>query len=222
MASTKKTKYLAETSAELFVARNMGKGIAVYFWTFSFVENLTDKDEAERRLKPFRDLVRRRGGEMLVFWEPQARGAWHPHIVVNMYFDVNLLRPWMMRRGWGPQMRVEKIQRQSRYTSRGWVNDDQACAKLVRYLSYYLTKTVERLGPFKKPFGGSQGAKLGNTNFKWTVLHNPYDSLRAWGRRAYQMLFGEIPSWRVPSSFLVRLGYEYCDYGEFDPFYLPP
>lgn len=249
MASPK-TAFIAEQSVRQFFLQHR----VVYYWTFTIADCCTKKSEAERRFKPFKDLIRRRGKEMLEFWELQKRGAWHVHLVTDAYLDVNWLRPWMMERGWGPQMKVKRVQSKGVWVQdRGWVPDEREVAGLVRYLVKYLLKCIresdEAPAAFghKKVFGGAsktwwaagflaapfigpvkerrgrRGVFAGNTSFSWNpfVDGRPGAMLYSYGKTFFRELYGSLPSWR-DVTHCIRLGYEYCNYEAFDPFYVPP
>lgn len=224
MAATAKTAYLAEQSVLQFV----GNHAVVFYWTFTFQELVLDKEEAEKRFRPLVDLFRRRGAKHLAFWEPQKRGAWHVHLLTDKYFDVVWLRPWLMKRGWGPQMKVKVVQKGSQWVQgKGWVTDDSGVRRLCWYLRKYLTKSLSASTDGKKAFGGSVAAKAGTTRFKWNPrTDNPLSYLYFYGARLYRELHGENPRWRGDCllnsglfSLLIRMGYEYTDYGSFDPFF---
>lgn len=127
----------------------LGQQKTVYWWTFTEPgrkdgEPLWTKAEAEEHLRPFMDLLRRKKIDHVLVWEQQSRGAWHPHILINAYLSVHWLRPWMMKRGWGPQMRAVWIRAKPFYdpAGGGWNYDlSSDAARLVRYLVKYLQKS---------------------------------------------------------------------------------
>lgn len=140
MPASGKTKFIAEASIERFFFKHR----VVYVWTFTS-RDVVSKAVAEARFKPFKDLIARKGKEMLFVWELQARGAWHVHLVTDAFLDVNKLREFMVDRGWGPQMRVDRIQSSEPLfvEGHGWIwvgNDKNRVEKTVRYLCKYLTK----------------------------------------------------------------------------------
>src|SRR6187431_2309631 len=142
VASSKaKTLLVAQTSIENFFLTHAD----VYFLTFTEPgrkegESCWTKDEAEKHFKPFRDYCSRRGVALLVVWERQKRGSWHPHCLIDKFLDVNWLRAWMVERGWGTQMRVEWLTRHVRTTyeegRKSSVNSyTPGAQKVVRYLT---------------------------------------------------------------------------------------
>jgi hypothetical protein len=234
MASSKaKSLELARLSIEQFFHRNFGN---TYFWTFSEPgrkegELLWTKDEAEAHFKPFRDLCARRGFELLVVWERQERGAWHPHCLLNHFVDVNRLRPWMMVRGWGQQMKVVRVMGSCKGNSyppipgrgRGqWVLSGES-AGLARYLTKYLTKgfrddPATASGPCrkKKMFSGSRAVKMGNTKFKWMPEIKAGAYLWHHGRALFFQIFDRHPYWKE-MGFVIRLGVETTGWADIDP-----
>jgi hypothetical protein len=211
---------LATVALENFVERNLD---ATYYWTFTeprrfgdppspchWVQSERDdfigplprrwtKDEAEAAFKPFRDLVARQGGEMVVIWQKQERGSWHPHIFVNLYFCVSWLRPWMKARGWGPQMYVEKLGGRNGFRDRGLGE----VAGLIRYLVRYLARDVTAAGDaHKKCFGCSRSAKAGTVKFKWVPWERAGSYLYAMGKAALEG--GARAAWRDVESWTLR------------------
>lgn len=218
MPASKKTQFIAEQSILKFCATHRD----VFYWTFTFADNVTEKLEAEKRFKAFRDLIKRRGGEELHFWEPQRRGSWHVHLLTDKYLNVVWLRQWMIDRGWGPQMRVERVASSAHYVEgKGWLSDNRAIKRLVWYLRKYLTKSLDDISDKKKPFGGSAVAKIGTTMFKWMITVSPYSYLYYYGSQSLHEVFGEWPSW-LNIGLCIRLGYELTNYGDYDPFFVPP
>lgn len=218
-----KTRYLAEVSIEQFVRTFPN----VYFYTFTepgrkAEESYWTKTQAEDALKPFLELVHRRGGRRLVFWERQRRGSWHPHILLNIRFEVGWLREWMVDRGWGVQMRLRHVRR---VHAGGDVSRDAQITvpALVSYLVKYLTKatTDDTVEPRKKFFGGSREAKAGTVQFKWCPQHgDPSSMLYYYGRELFVDLHGEAPRWS-DTHYVIRLGVEATDWLTRDPWYMP-
>lgn len=214
MPASQKTLYIARRSLEQFFARHE----VVYYWTFTFGEVVGDKGEANRRWKPFVDLVKRRGGDHLEFWELQERGSWHVHCVTDLYFDVKWLRPWLVKRGWGPQMVAKRVgSRRVWKDGAGWVRDEREEERLVRYLMKYLTKCLCVAATFKtKAFGSSARAKIGTTVFKWLPEIKPGAYLYYYGRQVFFDMFGAYPKLRDMGCVL-RLGYESTGWCDVDP-----
>ncbi len=218
MGASLKTRYVAEQSLVEFFRRRS----VVFYWTFTFAENEEDKEVAEARLKPLRDLIKRRGGEELHFWERQERGAWHVHLVTNVYLDVTWLRPWMVARGWGPIMRVERVRGDRSETLHAHASDRGVHGRsregLIRYLLKYLTKSLGEGHSWEKNFGGSASAKAGTTTFKWVPWIRAGSMLYAAGAILFFQLEGRAPTFH-DIGYCIRLGYEETGWANVDPWY---
>lgn len=219
-----KTRYIAERSAEQFLQRHKH----VYFITFTRPGHeldrpgfTRDKGECEKQFRPFKDRVRREGGEMLEFWERQKRGAWHVHCLVNKRYNAVELREWMMARGWGSQMFIKYVRKEMGYRSDD-THGSVSCKALVKYLVKYLTKsfTDDAVEPRKKFFGGSKGAKVGNVNFKWIPSIQPGAMLYFYGRQLWYEAFGKAPRFDDMRD-VIACGVEAVDWLSVDPWYLP-
>jgi hypothetical protein len=218
LAASRRTRYLAEQALLRFFERHS----TAYYWTFTFAENQQDKDTVEACLKPLRDMISRRGGEELHFWEIQKRGAYHVHIVTDVYLPVVELRPWMVARGWGPIMRVERVRLTSETLaddfsgrSRGWSRE-----RLVRYLLKYLTKALDEGFTWKKQFGGSARAKVGTTQFKWAPWIVAHSMLFAAGLDIWMATQPE-PHWPRSHEIanVIRTGYYASGWHNVDPWF---
>lgn len=220
MAATNRSRYCAEGNLVEFFHRHD----VVYYWTFTFAENLQDKDEAERRAKPLFDLIRRRQGEHWHCWEHQERGAWHMHMVTDLYFDVVKLRPWMVQRGWGPIMKVRRVASPRQYSGEGWQREDSAERGLIRYLLKYLTKAIRSADKWTKPWGCSSAAHNFVTSFRWVPWVNAHCWLYHMGKQFLERELGEklvgLPSLEYVAA-ATRMGYEVMGWADVDPwFYL--
>lgn len=243
MPATGKALFISEESIGRFLLRP-----DVWYWTFTFEENLQDKEEAERRLKGLHDRISRMDGEELHVWELQKRGAWHLHMLVDCYLDVGWLRPFMCDRGWGRIMKGIKVQKVRRFDpeSKVWLEDLRETEKLTRYLVKYLRKGSSEQGRVvrelresrislesagdperhaecvrtlkKKLFGGHHGAMIGNTRFAWCPWIKAGAFLYAYGREMFFELYGRLPNF-FDIRFVLRLGYEVCDWAKVDPWY---
>lgn len=246
MPASAKSQYAEQLKCEAFLRRP-----TVYFWTFTFAENQQDKAYAEGCARALYDLIRRRGGDRYAVWEIQQRGAWHLHLLTDVWLDVTWLRGtkespgWLVRRGWGPIMRVERL------------HDVGGRRRVARYLAKYLAKgcgvqrrllegrmslnDAEEDGSVratncdsgawaghcdlanKKLAGCSRGARVANTLFGW----NPWTSgrpggyLYALGRSLFLELFGELPGFRDIEA-CIRMGWEDSKFYDFDFLYQPP
>lgn len=217
MAASGKSLYIAQESIRTLFSKHE----VLYYWTFTAPsEGLPDKEEAERRFKPFKDLISRRGGELLYFWELQQRGAWHVHCLTDKYVDVNWLRPWMEQRGWGPIMKVKRVMsRRVWVDGQGWTRDDRSEAKLISYLVKYLTKCF-RVGCTvnKKVWGGCARSKIGTTMFKWVPWIKPGAYLYYYGKAVFIQIHGVLPRFRDIEQ-CIRIGYDITRWCEVDPWY---
>jgi hypothetical protein len=220
--SQTKTKEIALVSMECFFRRNLSK---TWFWTFSEPgraagEALWSKDEAEKHFKPFKDYCRRQKIELLVIWQLQERGSWHPHCLVNRYIDVNWLRPWMLARGWGQQMKAIQA-RVARIAAPGgkWVFDASSYRPLCLYLMRYLTRAMSsdevECALKKKCFSGSGSVKAGTTRFKWMPEIKAGSYLYAHGLDLFLALFGRPPTFKDIGA-VIRLGVEETGWAEID------
>jgi hypothetical protein len=232
-----KTRHVAQVSVQQFIWIHPN----AYYWTFTVHDKVEDKAEALRRAKPLFDLIGRKECTALVcgklvrrrctylaFWELQKRGSWHLHLLTSAFLDVNELRPWMVDRGWGPQMRVERVavNHSVRY-EHGWgagalgvANVGNGGARLARYLTKYLTKSLDEC-PRKKAFSGSAAAKVGSIGFQWTPETNPNAYFFYYGRQLFYELYGRQPKF-TEFREVCRLGYEATEWASRDPWSDPP
>jgi len=220
LSSKAKTRYLAAKSLYAFVWRNP----LFYFWTNSFAgEGVHDKEIAEQRVKPLKDLLRRRGADSQFFWEPHPGGhGWHLHWVTNIYIDVNKFRPWMVKRGWGQQMRVERVEASpARFNGQAWTTDESCVRRVVLYLVKYITKNVtdEESGK-KKVWSCSRRCKVGTVKFSWCRWIKPGAYLFRHGKSLYIELYGKLPKF-TDFSLVERLGVENTNWLEIDPWWMP-
>jgi hypothetical protein len=238
--TTLKTREVASISVQQYLWTRPD----TYYWTFTIHEAVTDKDVALSRAKPLFDLIRRRqelrqyadkptqwyGGSYLAFWELQQRGSWHLHLLTGCRFDVNWLRPWLVERGWGQQMRVEwvHVSHAAPITKYGCplgvANVGNGGARLARYLTKYLTKSLDEV-PGKKAFNGSREARAGTTGFCWMPGVNPAAYFFYYGRELFVQLYGRQPrlwGWNTELQHVMRLGYEAVEWWIRDPWTDPP
>lgn len=194
----------------------------VYFWTLTIAENVTSKEEAERRFKPVKDYIRRRGGTMVGVWEKQERGAWHVHFLTEKYIDVNWFRPWLMQRGWGQWCKVKIVEPRARWTGERWEVDLESVRGIIRYLGKYLLKAcTDDYGNKVRPLICSRSARKATVGFKWVPWENPYAFLYAVGRSLWMDMYGTAPRW-TDSKILIFMGAEDVDWYATDPWFIPP
>jgi hypothetical protein len=171
---------------------------------------LWEKDDAETALKPFRDLCRRRAIDCLVVWELQKRGSWHANVLVDRFLDVTWLRPWMVKRGWGPQMMAKHVQRDTQH-------GQQLSRYLCKRLSWYLSKQfVEPVAKHKKIFEASASVKCGTIRFKWVPWEKAGAYLWAMGASLFRSLYGRAPRFK-DMGHVIRLGVEDTGWVDVDP-----
>lgn len=226
MSSKAKTRYLAEKSLYKFVRDNP----LFYFWTNTFAgKGVHDKDEAERRVKPLKDRLRRDGAKFEMFWEPHPEGhGWHLHWVTNKYYHLGGgdertdFRAWMVKRGWGQQMRVERVEASpARVCGNTWVSDESCVRRVVLYLLKYITKNVTDDGCGKKKvWSCSRSCKSGNVRFAWCRWIKPGAYLYHYGKRFYIELYGTLPKF-TDFNLVERLGVESTNWLETDPWWMP-
>jgi len=220
LSSKAKTRYLAEKSIQRFI----GLHPLFYFWTNSFAgEGVHDKAEAERRAKPLKDLIKRRGGHAQYFWEPHPGGhGWHLHWITNLYIDVTKFRPWMIKRGWGQQMRVERVEASpSRWNGYEWAQDESQVRRVVLYLVKYITKNLKDTEcDKKKVWSCTKGCKVGTVRFSWCPWIKPGAYLHHYGKCLYIELYGKLPKF-TDFSQVERLGVETTNWLEIDPWWMP-
>lgn len=227
-----KSRHLAEFSIVAFFRTFP---VSTYFLTLTEPgrkegEAHWSKDEAEERLRPLIDRFRRDGVAHLVFWERQKRGSWHPHMLISKRYDVVWLREWLGQRGWGRQLRAQRVVvPMSCFSSKHGFGFGRQCAsdldlpawRLVRYLVKYLTKsTVEDTCSRKKLFGGSRVSKCGTVGFKWVPSVNASSYLYHYGREMFVLIEGRPPTFR-DTTYVIRLGVEACDWLSVDPWWEP-
>jgi hypothetical protein len=244
-----KTRHLANVSIENFLLEHP----KIYWWTFTepgknpdgTERTLWAKSEAEKALRPLLDLLRRRGISYLVVWELQRRLSWHPHVLTaGDRLDVTWLRPWMMKRGWGQQMKVVYLkggagEKFSSLPMSVRIQQETVRGYLQKSLRRYLLKarTDDAVEPRKKFFGGSRGSRdkqtgawrpglapavAGNIKFAW----NPWtDTAHAYlysrGRSLFFQLHESCPGFR-DIGYIMRLGYEDTGWRDVDFLYVPP
>jgi len=226
--SRKKTAYLVGIAAEE-LKRSSPSG-ALNFVTLTFAENVTDKEAAMKCWHRLAERIRRRYPQLrgVGVWQRQKRGAWHPHCLVNHYIDVNQLRPWMVARGWGQQMRADivgggQISTGGRNGRGVWRPQWEGGGRIISYLTKYLTKgfgssTDRAAAAKKKCFSGSVSVKKGTTNFKWMPEERPGAYLWSWGRELFSQLNGHPPTFRNIGE-VIRLGVEHSGWANVDPWW---
>jgi hypothetical protein len=194
-------------------------------WEIAGTETFWTKTQAEEHFKPFEDWMKRRGILHLAFWEKQKRGAWHPHVLVNKFCNVNVVREFMVERGWGQIMMFKRVVLEGSHNPRGR-GDTVAPAPLARYLIKYLTK-AHTCEPRKKFFTGTASCKAGKLThegavaFLWNpYVETPYSFLYHKGLSLFWQLYERLPEFR-DVRHCIRLGWEETEWWNFDPFFDP-
>lgn len=219
--SRAKTRYIAtESIGKLLLNGPPNRGR--YYWTLTIANNVQEKDIAETMLKPVKDLILRKSGSFAGVWEQQERGSWHVHFITDVYLDVNIMRPWLVERGWGPQMRVVRCQLNGRPDGDKWVVDMSSVQRLIRYLGKYVTKSLIDANGQKhaRVFFCSSDVRAGSVRFSWVPEVNPSSYLYYWGKGLFFTLFGRLPTFRE-CELVIRLGVEDTDWLQVDPWWMP-
>lgn len=228
-SSKAKTLYLVELTLEKWFREVTN----TYFLTFTLPPvpeggvHLS-KDEVEVMFKPFRDYCSRRGVRLLVVWERQKRGAWHPHCLVDKRLDVAVVRPFMVARGWGSIMKFLYLRQEN---STIWDPSDPTkpigserhtpgAAKISRYLTKYLTKSMREVAGCarKKVFSAPASVKAGTIGFKWVPWVKPGAMLYAAGLAIFLSMEGRMPFFSE-MPLVIRLGVENSGWAEVDPWW---
>lgn len=177
------------------------KGLPVW-GTLTFEENITDKREAQRRLRALKERMRREwpGLRFVGVWQRQKRGAWHFHFLADRWLDVHVLRKMCLETGWGPFCNLKVVER---LKDKGWVMDGKT--RVVDYMTRYLTRDMEqdkgvRLVEY-------MGPRVSTTSFGWA---RGFGFLYRAGRQAWSDMF--VAELGQPDFddywFIVRLGFE--------------
>lgn len=199
-----KNSYLTQVSLERFLSRNLPN---VWLATFTFKENVTDKAEAYRRWKPIADLLKRHKVEWLGVWQQQRRGAWHHHVLINRYMDINRLRPFAVARGWGTFINLEKI------GDGGYRFVDTK--RVVGYLTRYLSRDMCGHVPFRvRLVSAKRGLMAGSVRFSWVE-----GMAKAWrvGCDLWAAVNGRIPRTDRDRTSAFDMGLSVLGYLEFEP-----
>lgn len=181
MSATRgKTSYLTQVRLQRFLARYLP---SVWLITFTFRENITDKSEAMRRFKPIADYLKRQKADWCGVWQQQRRGAWHLHMLVNRWQDVNVLREFAVARGWGQFINAEKV------GDGGYRFMDSK--RVVSYLTRYLSRDMCEHVPMRvRLAAGTKPTAVGTVKFSWV-----HGVARAWryGCELFSACYGYSP-----------------------------
>lgn len=148
------------TMAVLAIVRT---ATAATFDTFTFVENLTDKREAERRWRRLKARLRRHYSDLcgVGAWQRQRRGAWHLHYVFNMRLDVVLVREWAKECGFGWQLNMRAVG-QLPGMKEGW-----SVLRVAQYLTRYMTRDMSEADKGVRLVDYMGNSRKGTVLFAW-------------------------------------------------------
>jgi len=175
-------------------------------------------------LKPYTDWLTRHKISNIVIWQQQKRGSWHPHVVVNKYVDVNWARAWMMKRGWGPQMRFEPICYKRVVNGGAWIevtSDNRLVNYLCRLIGYLVRDVDGQVASKVKTFQVSRVARVGTvtcdgkTAWNWVPWEKAGSYLYSKGRSLFFELHGVVPTFR-DIGYIIRLGVEETGWANID------
>ncbi len=220
MSSRSKTRYGFQQASIRFLRQFWRTS---KFLTLTFEENVTDRAEANRRFKVVEDWLSRREVVWLGVWERQHRGAWHVHLLISHRVQIQELRSFIVRRGWGRICNIRNtgsdvVGRGAQGRRYAWPKNpnDSDFAHCAKYLAKYLDKhDIENDGMLRK-FSlvvGSRSVRCWSTAFAWAD-----GGSRAWrfGLPLFYELaqdlgvsnpYGKRATWSN-RSLILRLGYE--------------
>jgi hypothetical protein len=158
----------------------------------------------------------------LEFWQPHKDGVWHVHVLTNVAFHVNELRPWMVARGWGKMCRVELVPGKKACGNPPNPERVRLAERRFKYLTRYVARDVTRFGVEEergaRRFSGPRRAVGGTTAFKWAPWEKAGAYLWAMGLALFVQLYGHSPKW-CDMSHVVRLGVEETQWQLVDPWW---
>lgn len=166
--------------------------------TFTFAENVCDREEAEVRYRRLKERLRRHTLTLnaVGVWQRQARGAWHLHLVMDRQVSIEWLRPAAVACGFGPFVNLKRI------GADGF--RQLSPAKVARYISRYVSRDLpdEDKGARLVAYVGN--ARRATVRFGWA---NGVSRLWRAGRGLFFDMFGHSPDFES-YWFVVRLGWE--------------
>jgi len=136
--SIQRSKTTVRRKAKQLYGQNKGK---MYMLTLTYAENMQDIDQAHKDFKAFKRRLKKRDIDFqyIAVTERQERGAWHFHLLTNVY------------------LRIEKWEK---YWGHGYVfiKKVKTIRKSVGYMVKYLQKTFEDMEyKFRNRYLCSQG-----------------------------------------------------------------
>lgn len=171
--------------------------------SFTFRANVTDLPEAKAALRRLLECVRRRHPDLkfVGVWERQSRGAWHAHWVASSFIEVNWLRSVAIASGFGPQMKLQQVNKVPGFRGTG-------VEQAVRYLAKYLTKDLDSVprGARLVWYHGA-GSRKASVRFAWV---GGMARLFRLGRAIYCEVF-DVISWEAQhaaAGIIVRMGWD--------------
>jgi len=170
------------------------------FLTLSFKDNLTDKEEAERRLNR---LLRRLRGLFPDFrgvgvWQRQKRGAWHFHAVIPYPVDGSVLHRECLLCGFGSSHNLKRIGRRCRVRlASGEFKEIPVTARgVARYVTRYIGRDVgdEKRVRYVRYWGSGVRKATTDFEFLWNKRH-----LFMFGKKYIRGWMGSrLPDWSGP------------------------
>jgi hypothetical protein len=172
------------------------------FDTFTFAENVTDKKEASKRWRVLKERLKRYypGLRSVGVWQRQKRGAWHFHALFDRMLDVNLVRPWAIAVGFGPQLNMRPVSTQAGFRNQ-W-----SASRVARYITRYITRDVEGLDKGVRLVEYCGDARKATVAFRWA---NGIAYLWRTGRAEWNRIYGIDETPKFDEFWVVvRLGWE--------------
>ncbi len=121
--SVQRSKTTVRRKVKQLYGQNDGK---LYMLTLTYADNMQDIDQAQKDFRAFKRRLKKRGIDFqyIAVLERQKRGAWHFHILTNVYLE---------------HAKWEK------YWGHGfvWIDKPRSIRQSVRYMVKYLQKTFE-------------------------------------------------------------------------------
>lgn len=181
---------------------------AKYLWTFTFRENVTDVDQAQKFYKRFHELFRKRypDSKFATVPEQQERGAWHLHSAVADRLDIYwVLRCWYIALGhkvkieydgkgkkkvvpyvkdkgqWRPAETHEVLGGVNvRAQSKRWASNSGTwdTDRLASYMAKYMDKTFSEVMGGRRRYWPSKDCERPKVEKFWLLATNIDDALR--------------------------------------------
>lgn len=134
------------------------------FATFTFAENVTEKEEASKRWRRLDARIQRKWEGIVGAgcWQRQERGAWHLHMVISRPVPISDLREMAVACGFGTFVNLRLIGEHKGHRP-GWSR-----SRVISYISRYVTRASgEDKGVRVVQYMGS--ARVSTTAFGWVT-----------------------------------------------------